>query len=192
MDPRSHEVFSALLTGGASRRTVLRRLGAGGLVAGVGLGLPRRPARAQGTPPAESAPIPTAWAVAWNAHDTDRVLALYTADATYEDVGFDLVVQGTEQLRAFAAGFFQVVPDLNLALTSAFQTDGWAAAEWLWTGTDQGIFPDQGATGKPFSVRGASIWELRDGKIRRNADHANVAALLRQLGIYPEAGTPPA
>ena len=38
------------------------------------------------------------------------------------------------------------------------------------------------ATGNRFSVRGASVIELEDGRIRRNSDYYDGATFLRQIG----------
>jgi ketosteroid isomerase-like protein len=41
------------------------------------------------------------------------------------------------------------------------------------------------ATGKRFSVRGATILELQSGKIRRNSDYWDAASVMRQVGLLP-------
>ena len=52
------------------------------------------------------------------------------------------------------------------------------AAENLAPSDIQTVF----ATGKPFSIRGATILELEHGKIRRCIDYWDMAAFLKQLG----------
>jgi hypothetical protein len=51
--------------------------------------------------------------------------------------------------------------------------------------TDQGDLPGMPATGKPFSVRGATALQLDDGRISRNSDYWDMATLLTQLGLMP-------
>jgi ketosteroid isomerase-like protein len=41
------------------------------------------------------------------------------------------------------------------------------------------------ATGKQVEVRGASILEFADGKIRRCSDYWDMATFLKQLGLMP-------
>jgi len=41
------------------------------------------------------------------------------------------------------------------------------------------------ATGKGFSIRGASVTELHNGKISRNTDYWNLATMMQQLGAMP-------
>jgi steroid delta-isomerase-like uncharacterized protein len=51
------------------------------------------------------------------------------------------------------------------------------------TGTLSGNSPELPATGKSFSVRGATIAQLKNGKIQRNADYWDLATFLRQVGL---------
>jgi steroid delta-isomerase-like uncharacterized protein len=87
-------------------------------------------------------------------------------------------------LRAFIQGAVDGFPDLKFALTSQFSAGDWAAMEWTWTGTHAAL-PGMPATTKPFRVRGATIIELRDGKIKRNTDYWDLATLLKQVGLMP-------
>ena len=99
-------------------------------------------------------------------------------------MAFDLSSHGTDEITKFADGFFTVAPDLYIDLLASFGTDEWAAAEWLFSGTDTGGVAGA-PTGKHFEVRGATIFELQDGKARRNTDYYNASTVLRQLGLRP-------
>src|SRR5215207_4526058 len=175
-----------------SRRIMLHRLGQAGFVvaaASVGPEL----ARAQ-TPAASAgatAPITEAWTAAWNSHDSAQVAALLTPDGLYEDLAFGFVAHGTEEITDFAQGFFTAAPDLHIDLLAGFATAEWAAAEWLFSGTDTGGVAGT-PTGKRFEVRGATIFELQEGKARRNTDYYNASTVLEQLGRLPATGTPTA
>jgi steroid delta-isomerase-like uncharacterized protein len=125
------------------------------------------------------------WAAAWSSHDTERLLALFTDDCTYEDVTFGVVTHGKKELRAFADGAFSAAPDILFELTSRFVNASFAGMEWSMSGTHKGAFPGLPPTGKRFSVRGATIIDLRAGKIRRNADYWDSATLMRQVGLLP-------
>lgn len=96
------------------------------------------------------------WATAWSSHDTDKVLSLFTDDCLYDDVTFGVVNRGKKELRA-----------------------------WVLTGTHHADFPGMPATGKRFSVRGATILELQGEKIRRNSDYWDAATVMRQVGLLP-------
>ncbi len=118
---------------------------------------------------------------AWNSHDPDKMIALFTDDVFYEDVAFGEVSHGHAELRKFAASEFEAAPDLELKLVRADVHGGYGSIEWAFSGTDKGIYK----TGKKFSVRGVSVIEVRHGKIARSLDFYDSATIMRQLGVLP-------
>jgi steroid delta-isomerase-like uncharacterized protein len=121
------------------------------------------------------------WIAAWNSHDPDKMLPLFTDDVVYEDVTFGEVSHGKTELRKFAADEFEGSPDLELKLDRTDFHGNHGTIEWTFTGTDKGVFK----TGKKFSVRGVSVIDLRDGKISRNLDFYDSATIMRQVGKLP-------
>jgi steroid delta-isomerase-like uncharacterized protein len=124
---------------------------------------------------------------AWNSHDVGKIPSFFTDDCLYEDVAVGAVSRGKEELKAFVGSTFAAFPDFKIQLTSRFIAGDWRASEWIMSGTQAGDLPGIPATGKSFSVRGASIIELRGGKIRRNSDYWNMASFLQQIGLMPAA-----
>jgi len=120
---------------------------------------------------------------AWNAHDPDKVASFYTDDVVYEDVAYGMTAHGHAEMRKLAADFFAAVPDLKLEPVNSFVENGHGSVEWVFSGTDAGLYK----TGKKFSVRGASLFEVRDGKFLRNKDFYDSATIMRQVGALPEA-----
>jgi len=120
---------------------------------------------------------------AWNAHDADKVASLYTDDVVYEDVAFGLTARGHAELRKMAADFFTGVADFKLELVSNKTMGNHGSCEWIFSGTDVGMFK----TGKKFSVRGASVYEVRGGKFSTNRDYYDAASIMRQVGVLPKA-----
>jgi steroid delta-isomerase-like uncharacterized protein len=120
---------------------------------------------------------------AWNAHDLDKIVSFFSEDCVYENIPRGQTYRGKDELKPWAKGVFDAMPDFKLDVTSLFASDDWAACEWVMTGTQTGALPDLPATGKSFSVRGASIAQLKDRKILRNADYWDAATFLRQLGV---------
>lgn len=125
------------------------------------------------------------WIAAWNSHNPDKMLSLFTEDVVYEDVAFGEVSHGTAELRKFFVSEIEGVPDLELKLLSSNIQGGHGTIEWMFSGTDKGVFK----TGKTFSVRGVSVIDMREGKISRNLDFYDSATIMRQVGQLP---TPPA
>src|SRR5260221_10840270 len=104
------------------------------------------------------APVPVAavvqnWVDAWNSHNPDAVVAVFTKDAVYQDMPAGKISKGLSEIRAFAQFFFTAVPDLHIDLVNSWIQGGHGEMEWVFSGTDAGIYK----TGKKFSVRGATI-----------------------------------
>ena len=121
------------------------------------------------------------WIAAWNSHDPDKMLSLFTDDIVYEDVPFGEVSHGGGELRKFYLSEIEGVPDLELKLLRSSIDGGHGTIEWTFSGTDKGVFK----TGKKFSVRGVSVIDMRGGKISRNVDFYDVATIMRQVGQLP-------
>jgi len=130
------------------------------------------------------AAIAEKWIAAWNSHNPDKMLPLFTDDIFYEDVAFGEASHGSAEVRKFFVSEFEGVPDLDLKLLRANVHGGHGTIEWIFSGTDKGVFN----TGKKFSVRGVSVIDVRDGKILRNLDFYDSATIMRQVGLLP---TPP-
>ena len=123
----------------------------------------------------------TKWIAAWNSHDVEKFLPLFTDDAVYEDVAFGEKSKGSAELRKFFASELEGIPDLELKLERANLHGGHGTIEWVFSGTDKGVYK----TGKKFSVRGVSVIEMRDGKISRNLDFYDLTTIMRQVGTLP-------
>ena len=80
-----------------------------------------------------------------------------------------------------AENFLLAFPDVTLELSSTFTTATHGGAEWVMRGTQASDLPELPATGKRMALRGASMFEFADGKIRRVSDYWDRANLLEQL-----------
>jgi len=116
---------------------------------------------------------------AWTAHDAEKVVNCYTEDVVYEDVAYGAINRGRAELRKFAEGFIEAVPDLKLEATSIYVHNGRGHVEWVLSGTDKGLYK----TGKKFSVRGASVFEMRGNRFSSNKDFYDLATIMRQVGV---------
>lgn len=126
------------------------------------------------------------WAKYWSSpNDIERLLSLFTDDCVYEDVTFGAVNHGKEELRTFAKGVFAAFPDFKIKNTASFVAGNWAGIEWVFTGTHKGDLPGMPATNKSVSIRGATILELQEGKIKRNSDYWDLATFMKQTGLMP-------
>ena len=64
-------------------------------------------------------PIADSWIAAWNSHDVENVVAIFTTDVLYEDVTFGAANHGSAELRKFAASIFDAVPDAKFELVNS-------------------------------------------------------------------------
>jgi steroid delta-isomerase-like uncharacterized protein len=126
--------------------------------------------------------IATKWAAAWNSHDPAKIVALFAEDGVYEDIPFGSTNRGPAALRKYAADYFAAVPDMKTVVTGSAVKNGVGYVEWVFSGTDVGLYK----TGKPFSIRGVSIIAAKNGRITRDRDYYDLAALMKQVGAAPQ------
>ncbi len=126
----------------------------------------------------------------WASKDLGQIDVLYAEDAVYEDVPDGVEYRGHEQIRASLADDFSAVPDVKVEIVSLFVSGSRGALEWAWSGTQTEDYPGLlPATGRAFSVRGVSLFEFENGKIKRHLDYYDAAGFLHQLGVewqFPE------
>jgi steroid delta-isomerase-like uncharacterized protein len=81
---------------------------------------------------------------------------------------------------------FVDMPDLKVEFRSIFRDGDWMGIEVIMSGTfAHSSTPGMKATGKTFSVRGATVIQLRGGQIIRKSYYMNMAAFLQQVGLMP-------
>jgi steroid delta-isomerase-like uncharacterized protein len=107
---------------------------------------------------------------AWASRDVEKILNLYSDDCVWEELAIGKVMSGKEEIRSFLNEWFAAFPDNTLETISSITSGNFRCAEWINRGTHNGDFLNIPATGKTFSIRGASIIELREGKIIRVSD----------------------
>jgi steroid delta-isomerase-like uncharacterized protein len=161
------------------------------------VGAPLATAAQEASPAAAPAALPpllAEWLAAFNAGDADRLLALFTDDGLWEEPAIGLAARGPDEIRAHLERLFTAAPDIGYAVTSSVVAGDGAVVEWVVTGTYSADFPGlPPAAGQPFSFRGASVFEMTDGKIQRYTEYWDAYAFLVQLGALPApeaAGTP--
>jgi steroid delta-isomerase-like uncharacterized protein len=120
---------------------------------------------------------------AWNRHSATDVAAFMTADVVAVDTtlgetfrGPPAVGQWVESMVASFSSDFSVVLRHSIVTSTGFAT------EWLMRGTHDGSSHDVAATGKRFEIRGATVGEVRDGKICGLRQYWDRAGFLAQVG----------
>lgn len=119
---------------------------------------------------------------AWNAHDIDRLLTLFTDDCHYEDMAMGAVSRGHAELRHFAEEVLRTMPDFHLEFPKRFATDDHGASHWVITATWNGPFEERDATGRRIRFSGLSMYSFRNGKFASNVDCWDFTVMMKQFG----------
>ena len=139
------------------------------------------PGAATRTAAAASKTIGQKWIDGWNGADPGLLVEVFTPDAIYEDVAFEIRKKGSAELRGQHKSDHDDVGGFYVRLIASHVADGHGTIEWVYGGKDVGLFK----TGKPFEVRGVSVIEVRGGRISRNLDYYDAATIMKQVGLLP-------
>ena len=89
---------------------------------------------------------------AWSLHQLEKIDAIFTHDAAYEDVAADQVHRGTEEIKQLLRAAYAWAPDFRLTMKSLIVADDCAATEWVSEGIQTGpIGDDLPASGNSFA-----------------------------------------
>ena len=123
---------------------------------------------------------------AWNAHDRDRYVAAYLPDVKLH--GFPEGVDDAATIGDFFAGFWEAVPDAQIALGDAFEAGDQVAARLTITGTHEGELMGVAASHKPISVEVITILRFSDdGRVAERWNVADFLSMMQQIGAIPAA-----
>jgi steroid delta-isomerase-like uncharacterized protein len=136
---------------------------------------------------------------AYNAHDPEAVADLLADDFVRHNVAYPQPDQapGTADDVARIEEYLAIFPDLQIAIEDLYSTGDTVISTQVWTGNQEGPFPQWGApaTGRPMSRESIVIWRVECGQIMENWIVQDNLTMLRQLGIITDeelatAGTP--
>jgi steroid delta-isomerase-like uncharacterized protein len=123
---------------------------------------------------------------AWNTHRAEEVGRFVTDDVDFEEVTLGEHLSGRKDVEAFVDRFTTTFSsNYRFELVTELSTDATMAAEWVVSGDHDRDSPLLPATDRPFTIRGATIARLTDGKISYNRDYWDMAGFLRQVGVLP-------
>ncbi len=122
---------------------------------------------------------------AWSKNDPNTIDSIFAEEGLYEDVAGNTVVKGRDNIKKLLKETTSAIPDFNIKLLKWFSSGNKLACQWIMKGTQTGNMGDIPATGKSFTVRGASIALIKEGKIIRWTDYYDSFSFLKQLGVIP-------
>jgi steroid delta-isomerase-like uncharacterized protein len=117
----------------------------------------------------------------------DLIDAVHTPDFVAHGATRDA---GLEQDRQAVLGWRKAAPDLAMTVDAILAEGNLVAVRWTGRGTNTGEGNGLPATGRRFSLRGATFFRMRDGRIAEEWNVIDQLEGLRQLGLLPEAGAP--
>lgn len=124
-----------------------------------------------------------AWVTAANAHDPERVAALYSPHAQLLYTWGELL-DGQDSINQHFADFFRAFPTWEKQPYSLIQgTHDWAVLEWQAHARFDGPYRDAAPTGRSFQLRGCGVFHVVDGRIRLHRRYLDRKEWFRQLGI---------
>jgi steroid delta-isomerase-like uncharacterized protein len=123
---------------------------------------------------------------AWNSHDAETILRLYSPEYIGDDVGQASLLHGHKDLRALVKSYWNAFPDLRFACQDCIIQDSRLVAVWVAEGTHQGTILNIPPTGHRVEVKGMSVIDVKDGLIVRGQSIWDMAGMLRHMGLLPK------
>jgi steroid delta-isomerase-like uncharacterized protein len=140
------------------------------------------------------------WVDRWNAHDVDGILALVTADVSWEDPSIDGIASGLAEARRYIESVFRAFPDITWRMPAGLLVSLEEEEQivkigqpWSCRGTSLGPIEPPGfaPTGQAFELKGFDVWELQgeDGRLRRVTSYYDALEFARRVGLMPARGS---
>ena len=125
---------------------------------------------------------------AWNAHDPDAAAACYSSEAIMRDVGRQNALPDRQWIRRSIGDYLAAFPDLQAEIDRVGIDGDMAYVEWQGTGTHTGTFSGIQPTNQVVEMHGCTVLRVGgDGLIATETAYWDVAGLLQQIGLLPEA-----
>ncbi|MEA2641052.1 MAG: hypothetical protein QOF51_2446 [Chloroflexota bacterium] len=122
---------------------------------------------------------------ACNAHDPDRLIALFAPDYEGAEVADPAPQQGRAAARETYARYLAAFPDMRMAAEQVLVDAPTVAIAWSIVGTHRGTLMHIPPTGRRINVRGVTLLTIQGNLIRRGSSVWDLAGLLRALGLLP-------
>ena len=124
----------------------------------------------------------------YNTQDWSGMALFYASDAVLVDPNGRC--EGREAIQAFLEAQEESFSDRRVETLRVIEEGDTAVAECTWRATNTGPFAgldgsEVPATGKTVEIPIVAVITVRDGKVVKERDYADMAAMLSQLGLLP-------
>jgi steroid delta-isomerase-like uncharacterized protein len=128
---------------------------------------------------------------AYNAHDLDRFIEIYSDDCGLTVPGFP-PFKGKAAVRECWRLFMESFPDDHLTVSNQIVEGMTAVGEWTAEATNTGpLYLPSGQvlppTGRRYTNRGIDAAAFVDGRVKSHRLYWDTTEILAQLGLMPEA-----
>jgi steroid delta-isomerase-like uncharacterized protein len=115
----------------------------------------------------------------------EAILSEVIAD-DYVDYGHEPPGRGVQGAKSDYQDFSRAFADARFDIDEMFGSDDRVVVRWTLHATHTGPFAGVSPTQKKATVRGISLYRLRDGKITETRNQADLLALFTQLGTIEQ------
>ncbi|TWO32856.1 hypothetical protein E1J38_008300 [Seonamhaeicola sediminis] len=121
----------------------------------------------------------------WNTHNIANLKALSVPNLTRASNGV-VDIKSIDEYESFMSVFVTAFPDFKVHVSTVDIADNKVYINWTVTGTHNGDFMGNAATGKKIKVPGFSVWTLNnEGQFVSEEAFFDNQAIYSQLGISP-------
>jgi steroid delta-isomerase-like uncharacterized protein len=124
---------------------------------------------------------------AWNRRDFETMRNMLHAEYSYTGGDGKELSGGPDTGVAVAQAYAAALPDGRAEVRSTYVQGNTAISEFRVRGTHRGELLGVSATEKPVDITVCNIVELRDGKVYREREYVDGAAILTQIGALTSA-----
>ena len=130
------------------------------------------------------------WPATWSRRDSKAYAEVITDDALHSEIASPNDYKGKAENLKELGMYAKALPDMSVTIDKAWAfAPNVVVAEFTFTGTMKGSLGPFKATGKPITIHGLDVDELKDGKMQKAVTFSNGMELLGELGVLPK---PPA
>ncbi|MFN8473284.1 MAG: ester cyclase [Anaerolineae bacterium] len=122
---------------------------------------------------------------AWNEKKLAMLREVIAEGAVYYNPSTPQPLLGPEGQEMFIGGFHVAFPDTHFTIEDVVAEGDKVVVRWAASGTNQGPLMGMPATGKRVTVRGMTMFTVRDGMVQESWTNWDTLAMLQQLGIVP-------